>query len=100
MSEEWGFAPPPFKADEALQRLRRELREAGLTERESRFERKGQVLARAALSDDGAVLRAAMVKKPARTPEWQELTLKDAAQVRTFVTDLKRKLTQWSDRDD
>jgi len=100
MSEEWGFAPPPFKADEALQRLKRELREAGLAEREGRFERKGQVLARAGLSDDGAVLRVAMVKKPARTPEWQELTLKDAAQVRAFVTDLKRKLTQWSDRDD
>jgi hypothetical protein len=58
------------------------------------------VLARAALSDDGAVLRVAMVKKPGRTPEWQELTLKDAAQVRAFVTDLKQKLTQWSDRDD
>ena len=49
---------------------------------------------------NGAVLRVAVVKKPARTPEWQELTLKDAAQVRAFVTDLKRKLTQWSDRDD
>jgi uncharacterized protein YkuJ len=99
MSDDF-FALPPFKADEALQRLKRELREAGLTEREGRFERKGQVLARAALSDDGTVLRAAVVKKPARTPEWQELTLKDAAQVRAFVTDLKRKLTQWSDRDD
>ena len=34
MSEEFGFAPPPFKPDEALQKLRRELRELGLTERE------------------------------------------------------------------
>lgn len=100
MSEAWGFAPPPFKADEALQRLKRELRDAGLTEREGRFERRGVVLARAALSDDGAALRVAVVKKPLRTPEWQELMLKDAAQVRDFVTDLKRKLTQWSDRDD
>lgn len=29
MSEDWGFAAPPFKPDEALQRLRRELRVAG-----------------------------------------------------------------------
>ena len=32
-----GFAPPPFKPDEALQRARRELRGLGLTEREGRF---------------------------------------------------------------
>jgi hypothetical protein len=99
MSDEL-FTLPPFKADEALQRLKRELRDAGLTEREGRFERKGQVLARAALSDDGAVLRVATVKKPTRAPEWQEVTLRDAAQVRDFVADLKRKLKQWSDSDD
>ena len=33
MAEEWGFAAPAFKVDEALVRLRRDLREAGLVER-------------------------------------------------------------------
>ena len=47
MSDEgWGFAPPPFKPDEALQRLRRDLREAGLLEREGAFERRGLLIAR------------------------------------------------------
>ena len=42
-----GFALPPFKADEALQKLKRELRELGLTEREGRFERRGISMAKA-----------------------------------------------------
>jgi len=41
-----GFAPPPFKPDEALARLKRELRELGLAEREGVFERRGLAIAR------------------------------------------------------
>ena len=54
MSEEWGFAPPPFKPDEAAQRLRRELRELGLSERGGAWERRGQALARV-VSEDGVL---------------------------------------------
>jgi hypothetical protein len=100
MSEDWNVAPPPFNPDQALQRLKRDLREAGLTEREGRFERKGDLLARAALSEDGAALLVAWVKKPARSPEWQERRVRDAAQLRDFVAELKKKLAQWSDRDE
>ena len=50
MSDEFGFALPPFKPDEALQTLRRELRALGLTEREGRFERRGVLIARCTLS--------------------------------------------------
>ncbi len=49
MSDDFGFAPPPFKADEALQRLKRDLRELGLSEREGVFERRGVAVARARL---------------------------------------------------
>jgi HrpA-like RNA helicase len=97
MSDDF-FAPPPFKADEALQRARRELRELGLTEREGRFERKGQAIAKLAL--DGATLKAAIVKRPGRSPEWSEKTLRDAAALRDFVAELKKKLAGWSDRDE
>jgi len=39
MSDEtWGFAPPPFKAEEALVQLKRSLRDLGLTERSGGFE--------------------------------------------------------------
>ena|SRR3990167_1219253 len=99
MSEEWGIAPPPFKPDEALQKLRRELRDLGLTERDSRFERRGSLVARAAV--EGDALRAARVKRPTRgSPEWIEKVLRSGADLRNFVTDLKTQLALWSDRDD
>jgi len=100
MSEEWGFAPPPFKPDEALQRLRRDLREAGLTEREGRFERRGSVIARTAVVAE--TIEAAVVKKPSRgTPQWQPgKTLKSGADVRDFVNHLKKQLSAWSDDDE
>jgi hypothetical protein len=99
MSEDWGFAPPPFKPDEALQRLRRDLRELGLSEREGRFERGGMAIARVAV--DGNALQAATVRRPSRlSPEWQMRTLKTSADVRDFTAALKRQLATWSDRDD
>jgi hypothetical protein len=100
MSEDWDIPVPAFKPDEALLRLRRDLRELGLSEREGRFERKGEALARAAVSADGTQLLVAMVKRPARSPDWQERTLRDGAQVRDFVAELKKKLALWSDRDE
>ena len=94
-----GFALPAFKPEESLQKLKRDLRELGLVEREGRFERRGSLIARAAV--DGATLRAARVKRPSRTsPEWVEKLLRSSADVRDFVADLKKQLAQWSDRDD
>jgi hypothetical protein len=98
MSNDDFFAPPPFKADDALQRARRDLRELGLTEREGRFERKTQQIARLAI--DGATLRASVVKRPGRSPEWTDKTLRSSADLRDFVADLKKKLATWSDRDE
>jgi hypothetical protein len=97
MSDDF-FAPPPFQPDEALQRAKRELRALGLTEREGRFERKGQAIAR--VSVDGDALQAAIVKRPGRSPEWTGKALRDNAALRDFVGDLKKKLATWSDRDE
>ena len=98
MSDDF-FAPPAFKPDEAMQRLRRELRELGLAEREGIFERRGVAIARAAI--DGTSLQAARVRRPSRnSPEWQPRTLKSGADLRDFVADLKQRLAQWSDRDE
>lgn len=96
---DFGFALPPFKADEAMQKLKRDLRELGLAEREGRFERRGVSMAKAKVQDD--VVVAARVKRPSRTsPEWMERRLRSSADVRDFVADLKKQLAQWSDRDD
>ncbi|MET0335113.1 MAG: hypothetical protein ABW190_12635 [Rhizobacter sp.] len=97
--DNWGFAPLPFKADEALARLRRDLREAGLTERGGLFERRGVAIARITL--DGAQLTAETVKRPSRNaPEWQTKLLKNSAEVRDYTAELKKKLAGWSDSDD
>jgi len=99
MSEDFGFAPPPFRPEEALSKLKRDLRDLGLTEREGRFERRGVAIARAAVED--LTVRAARVKRPVRSsPEWQDKVLKSSADARDFVADLKKQLAQWSDRDD
>ena len=99
MSGNFDFLPPQFKPDEALQALKRDLRAMGLIEREGRFERRGRLIARAAVDD--AVIKAARVKRPARSsPEWLDKVLRSSADVRDFVADLKKQLAQWSDRDD
>ncbi len=97
MSEEWGFAPP-FKPGEALQRLKRDLRELKLSERSGVWERGAQAIARARVEGDELI--AERVRKPARSPDWQVRRLRSSADVRDFVADLKKQLTQWSDADD
>jgi len=99
MSEEWGFAPPPFKPDDALQRLRRDLRDAGLTERGGQFDRRGVAIAKAVVA--AGEISASVVKRPSRSsPQWQNRTLKSSAEVRDFVAQLKKQLSAWSDDDD
>ena len=96
--DDFGFALPAFKPDEALLKAKRDLRELGLTEREGRFERRGQSIAKIAV--DGATLKASIVKRPGRSPEWTDKTLRDSAALRDFVADLKKKLASWSERDE
>ena len=94
-----GFAPPPFKPDEALSRLKRELRDMGLAEREGVFERRGLAVARVRI--DGATLAAAIVERPSRAgPRWRDRKLIDSAAVRDFSAELKKALASWGNRDD
>lgn len=92
------FAPPPFKAADSLAGLKRSLRELQLAEREGRFELRGQPVAELRLEGDTIVAKA--VKRPARAPEWTSRTLKNGADVRKFLDDLKRQLAAWRDSDD
>jgi hypothetical protein len=96
--EDFGFAPPPFRPDEALQKLGRELRALGLAARGDQFEHRGQAVAKVALVD--GQLQAAMVRRPGRSPEWQTRTLTQSAQLRDFVAELKKRMAAWTDRDD
>jgi len=98
-NDDFGFAAPAFKPDEALQRAKRNLREMGLAERSGQFERAGVAIAK--LTVDGAALQASMVKRPSRSsPEWTHKTLSSSAMLRDWTADLKKKLAGWSDRDE
>lgn len=93
------FAPPPFKPDEGLVRLRRELRDLGLQERDGVMERRGQALVRARI--EGATLVVSAVREPARSPQWStDKVLKNSAELRDFLAHVKTQLSRWSDRDD
>lgn len=93
------FAPPPFKPDDALLRMKRDLRDMGLVEREGRFERRSVAIAR--LKVHAGALEFAVVRRPSRnSPEWQTRTLANSAAVRDACADLKRKLSAWNDTDD
>jgi len=97
--EDFGFALPPFKPDEALLRAKRELRDMGLSERAGQFERAGLAIAKLVI--DGAALRASVVRRPSRSsPEWTHKTLSSSAMLRDWTAELKRKLAGWSDRDE
>ena len=99
MTDDLGLDAQPFDAAEALQKLQRGLRDLGLIERAGYFERRGVAMARAVI--DGMTIRAAKVKRPSRnSPEWAERVLRNSADARDFVADLKKQLAQWSDRDD
>jgi hypothetical protein len=98
MADDDGFAPPPFKADEAMAQLGRHLRDLRLLERAGRYEWKGDALIELRL--EGDAIRARAVKQPARSPEWQTHALKSAADVRKFLDEFKRQFARWKERDE
>jgi len=106
------FALPPFKADEALVKLRRDLREfKALAEKGTgdvvRFEWKGLPVIELSLAPapDGAkpapkpAMMLALAKKPSQRPDWARHTLTSSAEVRKLLDEVKRSLKRWDDED-
>jgi hypothetical protein len=90
------FAPPAFNPAEALLQLKRQLRELRpLAERGSAFQLRGQDVVD--LQADDTTIRARLAKRPARTPEWTQHTLRSSADLRRFVDAVKAQLQRWSD---
>lgn len=94
--DELPFAPPPFDPRQALDKLRRELREVrGLTHQGETFEWRGQTVV--AWTLDETAVRVRLAKRPARTPQWEDRRLASAAEVRRFVEDVRRRVARWND---
>ena len=96
---DFGFAPPPFKPDEALVQLRRQLRELRpLAERGPGFDYKAKAVIELAVAEDGRI-DARLAKRPAQRPEWTAHRLGSGADVRRFVDTVRQQLRRWDDDD-
>ncbi|MFX1679267.1 hypothetical protein PV762_08540 [Mitsuaria sp. CC2] len=90
------FAPPPFKAEEALVQLKRALRDLrALTERGTGWSFEHQEVLQLAAGE--GQITAKLAKKPARSPAWETRVCRNAADVRKLQDDLKRRLAQWAE---
>ncbi len=91
---EIGFAPPPFKPDEALLQIKRSLRDLKLTERGNGFELRGKRVAE--LVVDAAAINARLARTLAITPQWDAVTIRSAADQRKCIDDIKKRLARWA----
>jgi hypothetical protein len=90
------FAPPPFNPEAAMQQLVRGLRDLrSLSERGNSFELRGMAVVR--LEALNGHITAEIARTPARTPQWDARWLKSAADVRSFLDEVRRRLARWSD---
>jgi hypothetical protein len=95
--DDWGFAPPPFNAEQALVSIKRSLRDLGLSERGNGFELRAKAAVRLAV-EDGAVA-AALVRRLGMTPEWDRQRIQSGADQRKWLDEVRRRLERWQ-RDD
>jgi len=91
--DDFGFAPPPFRPDEALVTLKRQLRDLKLAERGNAYELRGKRVIE--LVVEGAAIQTRLARRPMLTPEWDRVVLKSAADQRKLVEELKKRLARW-----
>lgn len=95
--DEFGFALPPFKPEDALQSIKRTLRDLKLTERGKGFELRGKPVLEITTEADALQLRIA--RKLAMTPEWDRLSVRNANEQRKFIDEVKKRLARWAQED-
>lgn len=102
------FALPPFKADEALVQLRRDLRALKpLVEQGSGahviFTWRGLPVVELSAAEPNEagqpVIRLRQARRPSQRPEWVPHTLCASAEVRKWLEQFKLSLRRWDDED-
>ena len=91
--DDFGFAAPPFKPEDALLQLKRQLRDLKLAERGHGFELRGKRVAE--LQVEGTVIAARTARKLALTPEWDRQTIATSDALRKWLIELKKRLERW-----
>ena len=95
---EFGFTLPAFDAGNALQQIRRALRDLKLTERGGAFELGGRQVVR--LSQEEGAVMARIVRRPTTgSPEWDAQAVRSGADQRKLLDELRRRLERWQRED-
>ena len=90
------FSPPSFIPSVAMVQLKRHLRDfRSLAERGDGFELQGYRVVE--LRSDASFITARLAKRASRSPEWDTLVLKNAADVRKCVDEVKKRLARWTE---
>jgi hypothetical protein len=91
--DDFGFAPPVFKPDDALVQIKRALRDLKLNERGHAFDLRGKRVLE--LSIDGAQIHARIARKLAVTPEFDKLVVAQVSDQRKLIDEIKKRLARW-----
>jgi hypothetical protein len=91
--DSWSLPTPPFKADEALITLKRQLRDLKLGERGNAFEQRGKRVVELAV-ESGAI-QAKLARRLALTPEWDRISVKSVPEQRKLIDEVKKRLARW-----
>jgi len=90
------FAPPEFRPDTALLQLKRSLRELRpLAERGEGFELSGGRVIE--LRSDASFITVRLARRVSRQPDWDTQVLKNGADVRKCVDEVKKRLARWTE---
>jgi hypothetical protein len=90
------FAPPEFRPADSLIQLKRSLRDLRpLAERGDNFELQGQPVIE--LRCDDSAITARVARRALRSPEWDTLVLKNGADLRKCVDEVKKRLVRWTE---
>ena len=95
--DDFGFALPPFKPEDALQALKRTLRDLKLAERGNAFELRGKRVLDITTETDALQVRVA--RKLALTPEWDVFGVRNANEQRKLIDEVKKRLARWAQED-
>jgi hypothetical protein len=97
MADDWGLAPPPFNPEQALLQLQRAMRDCKLSGRGTGFEWRGKTVIEFEIKD--AAVAARLVRRLAATPEWDSIQVKNAADQRKLIDEVKKRLARWLEED-
>lgn len=92
-----GWALPAFDAAQAVTQLQRALRDLKLAPRDAGFELRGKAVVQLTVAD--GVIAARLARRLALTPEWDRLTVRNAAEQRRLLDEIKRRLERWQGED-